>query len=218
MFTYVSWYSAMLWKISHGQKKNGFKDYGINEVILGMNTIACIDRLIWVFGTINGRTFESQVYGVWCKWQFIEFISSPSSLIFLCLLSVCAIVSRITLKIMQVFAMAELMLLSLTWREIVKSSNEMRKSNSKFTKYVTYAFVGFLVTVPVAFDVIGYGTGNHIWANVSKYVFSDQSVYILFLYLGSLLEGRRRMSLPICLHLLSTDIFHQLTFPSVPLM
>ena len=66
--------------------------------------------------------------------------------------------------------MAEILLLSLQWREIVKSSSEMRKSSNEFTKKFVFGFGIFLLIVPVSLDIIAYSVMDMLYANISKYV------------------------------------------------
>ena len=38
-------------------------DYSVNEYVLIMNLVAVSSRLIWFIGSINGRTYETFLFG-----------------------------------------------------------------------------------------------------------------------------------------------------------
>ena len=54
-----------LWLVSITEKKP--KDFTVNEFILVLNAICCIDRVIWILGILNGRDKTVLAYGTICE-------------------------------------------------------------------------------------------------------------------------------------------------------
>ena len=74
------------------------------------------------------------------------------------------------LRVTQVFALAELLLLFLTWREIVRSSQKMTKVDNDFVVKAVWALVAFFLLVPVPVEVVGFwmfGTQDSICHDIA---------------------------------------------------
>ena len=63
-----------------------------------------------------------------------------------------------------------MLLLSLAWKELVASSEQMRKTDMGKNKKITYGMVAFLVLVPVPMDIIANTIGPYVLSAVVKYV------------------------------------------------
>ena len=61
-----------------------------------------------------------------------------------------------------------MLLLSLAWKELVQSSEQMRKADMGKNKKITYGAVAFLVFVPVPLDIIANTTGPYVLSAVVK--------------------------------------------------
>ena len=63
-----------------------------------------------------------------------------------------------------------MLLLSLAWKELVASSEQMRKTDMGKNKKITYGIVAFLVLIPVPLDIIANTIGPYALSAVVKYV------------------------------------------------